>query len=351
MIQLEHKIWKAFESTRDRFKPQRLDILTGFFGTGASKAISELGVNHTRFVFGLRSSKPALPKAQLEELRRLKKLRVKIRVCSGLHAKLYIFDKKVLLVGSVNFSKGGFEKLREVVIITDDPKALRDASKFFKFVWRKSKPLPTRIRTLRHESGRQEQGETRWQLGSVKASVNSPFSQKGQPSANQRLQTKNTSCKIRLVAFQPRWFLGRNWFVGKKRIDWSASSKTIPDDVHVFCVSSTLKDAEALKGDPRVQAVHSIWRACTKSHREKGWPGHFRAKFDQPLILETPVHMTELKKAKLLVARRSSRVGFPMNVSGKLLTSRKDIKKLAEVLSRYNRRQRARIYKALLLKD
>lgn len=49
-----------------------------------------------------------------------------------LHTKIAIFDKKIVVFGSPNWTKKSFKKNYEVLYITDDKKLLKEFNKFFK---------------------------------------------------------------------------------------------------------------------------------------------------------------------------------------------------------------------------
>lgn len=49
-----------------------------------------------------------------------------------LHTKIAIFDKKIVVFGSPNWTKKSFKKNYEVLYITDDKKLLRQFNEFFK---------------------------------------------------------------------------------------------------------------------------------------------------------------------------------------------------------------------------
>ena len=112
MILFHSKVWPAFESVLTSWGPfRRVDVLTGFLGSGASKVVKEFGNARVRIVFGLNLKNPALPKTLIEELKAIIKV-AKLKVYSGLHAKQYLFDDRFLLLGSANFTRSGFETLQ-----------------------------------------------------------------------------------------------------------------------------------------------------------------------------------------------------------------------------------------------
>jgi hypothetical protein len=75
MILFHSKVWPAFESVLTIWGPfRRVDVLTGFLGSGALKVVKEFGNASVRIVFGLNLKNPALPKTQIEELKATKKV-------------------------------------------------------------------------------------------------------------------------------------------------------------------------------------------------------------------------------------------------------------------------------------
>src|SRR5947209_2350359 len=105
MIAFHSKIWPAFQSIHSRLKGvKKLDILTGYLGAGACKVLADLGATEVRIAFGLDLTDPTLAQAQIDELGRVKHLAA-LRVCPGLHAKLYLFDDAIMVLGSANFTR------------------------------------------------------------------------------------------------------------------------------------------------------------------------------------------------------------------------------------------------------
>ena len=65
-------------------------------------------------------------------LRLLKNAGVKIKAAIGLHTKLYLFDNNILILGSSNFTDGGFTNNTELnLLIEDEEKILAAASKYY----------------------------------------------------------------------------------------------------------------------------------------------------------------------------------------------------------------------------
>jgi len=62
----------------------------------------------------------------------LKNAGVKIKAAIGLHTKLYLFDNNILILGSSNFTDGGFTNNTELnLLIEDEEKILAAASKYY----------------------------------------------------------------------------------------------------------------------------------------------------------------------------------------------------------------------------
>jgi hypothetical protein len=107
----------------------------------------------------------------------------------------------------------------------------------------------------------------------------------------------------------------------------------------VFCIS--LSDSAEFGDDPRIDAVHSLWRATTQVEPELGsseWP--IQAMFDLLVRLEHPVPKKELFKDILKADR------WPEGYRGKFL-SKIQIVKLANILCEKNPRQAKSIRAAL----
>lgn len=126
-------IWSELSKLCKAHSTKRLDILTGFLGSGASHALDELGVK-ARIILGLASESASLSAAQIAEIALLQ-AHHEVRALAGLHAKLYLLDEHVVIVGSANFTKSGFERLDELSIATDDAAVIGEAVAAFATRW------------------------------------------------------------------------------------------------------------------------------------------------------------------------------------------------------------------------
>lgn len=125
MITLVQQQWATLEELCREIKPKRLDVLTGFIGMGASKALARLGVK-ARIVIGLPSERAGLSKAQVDELAELCQHH-EVRWLPGLHAKMYLLEDRAVIVGSANLTRAGFEHLDELALATDETSVVADA--------------------------------------------------------------------------------------------------------------------------------------------------------------------------------------------------------------------------------
>ena len=122
--------WPSLERLCIELAAKRLDILTGFLGSGATLALEALGVR-ARIVLRLPSADAVLSAGQIAEVRALIAAQHEVRWSRGLHAKLYLVDGRAVLVGSANFTTAGFEKLDEICIATDSPSVVSRAVEMF----------------------------------------------------------------------------------------------------------------------------------------------------------------------------------------------------------------------------
>jgi hypothetical protein len=332
LIQLFDKPWQALSDTSKRLgHVKRLDILTGYIGAGAANALASLGSPATRIVFGLDSRHPALRADQIAELRRLAKV-ADLRIHPGLHAKCYLFDDRYLALGSANFTRKGFEIGIEALLVTDDRRALRAARQLFTQVWTAASEVPVDIAVLppgaKYESGKQ----------SVlpRHSV-TPFSH-----AQSRVQAGRR--QVRICAFPAHWLQDPDGFAysrNARRLEWSTGERQRKGDIQVFCVMRSLTDPPELIGDPRLDAVHSLWRAQQDAHQHPGYEWPTQAFFSRLLKLDRPVPKERLFGEGIL---RWSR--WPQGRRGKLLTET-EIDRLADVLAQDNPRQATTIHRVL----
>lgn len=140
MIELVEEPWPVLKQLCTEHGARQLDILTGFIGQGATRALAALGVR-ARIVIGLGSERAALSAVQVEEIRALLAAEHEIRWLAGLHAKLYLVGRRAVLVGSANFTRSGFERLDELGIVTDEPSVVARAAELFEQRFRQALPV------------------------------------------------------------------------------------------------------------------------------------------------------------------------------------------------------------------
>jgi len=142
------------------------------------------------------------------------------------------------------------------------------------------------------------------------------------------------------------WLQDQASFAYKTKIIWSTGKRIEPGDVQVFAVSATLGEAYALANDPRRDSIHSIWEAITSPRPEffedPDYP--IQAKFKLRVKLKKPVSKDILYREGVLSVR-----SWPQSSAGKLLHTTRQIRKLANLLAKYNSDQSAKIFKALNL--
>ncbi len=314
MRELTSDIWTTFQSIRNRWRPKTLDVLTGFLGTGAVDVVRELNVS-PRIVFGLASASFELPVSQIAEIKRLQAVG-KVRVSPGLHAKLYLFDDKVLVVGSANFTRAGFEKLREVLVVIDDASVIRAARRLFEEVWSHAKDLSAaKLRPLQADSATFLENS---KLGFARNGGNSPFSKGMLGKRERQAIAKERDSVVRLCAYY-HYHIDE---LSSKGIIWSTSEKVRAGDLQLFCF---MNDSKAGGGE-FVDAAHSLWRATDTSRldrRRTRW--RVQGPFELVVSLRYPVPKADFIRAGLL-----NKYGrWPQGYRGKIIRNRK---KLANVL-------------------
>jgi hypothetical protein len=156
--------------------------------------------------------------------------------------------------------------------------------------------------------------------------------------------------QVRLCAY-PAYWLKEGDFANEalSEIEWSTGARIQPGDVQVFCIDDNLQDAEELANDPRVSAVHSLWEAVAKVDPKLGnedWP--VQAKFKLLVRLGNPVPKAELRSQGLLATRYQK---WPQSQKGFIYHTPDRVRRLTEVLCRYNPRQAKAITIALLGKS
>lgn len=324
MISLSTRVW---ETLRSQGQVRRLDVLTAYVGRGAHRVLDRLGVERLRLVFGMRPDRPVLSEVQVRELEELRRFG-KIRICSGLHAKVYLCDGCGVMLGSANFTRAGFGQLEEAVIWTDDRRTVRAAREHFDRIWKKSRPVPARIRLQTQRRAGGPVAEDVGRLGWASTRRSSPFDE-----YRPRLQPSTPSPRrVRLCAYPSRWL--REGLETRTRVTWSTGRGARKDDVQVFAIFPE-------PGHPRLDAVHSLWRVVDG---KLNWQGEWapQTRFELLVRLARPVPKRDLVTAGLLRPPR-----WPQGRHGKWLRSSREVERVAEVLRARNRQQERDIERAL----
>lgn len=179
MIDLVEEPWPILERLCIEHAAKRLDILTGFLGSGATLALEALGVR-ARIVIGLPSADAVLSASQIAEVRSLIEAQHEVRWLRGLHAKLYLVDARAVLVGSANFTTAGFEKLDEIGIATDTPSVVSQAVEMFEARFANASAIePERLRIADVDTGGDGLGSS---LGTAWSERTSGFSVEMRPA-------------------------------------------------------------------------------------------------------------------------------------------------------------------------
>ncbi|MCK9151856.1 phospholipase D-like domain-containing protein [Methanobacterium alcaliphilum] len=77
----------------------------------------------------------------IDKIRVLKKFGADIRYNNNLHAKMVFIDSKIAIISSANMTGRGLRINYEAGVLIKDKKIVEDSIKFFKGVWKESKPL------------------------------------------------------------------------------------------------------------------------------------------------------------------------------------------------------------------
>lgn len=179
MIDLVEEPWPILERLCIEHAAKRLDILTGFLGSGATLALEALGVR-ARIVIGLPSADAVQSAGQIAEVRSLIAAQHEVRWSRGLHAKLYLVDGRAVLIGSANFTTAGFEKLDEICIATDTPSVVRQAVEIFDARFANASAIePDRLRVADVDAGGDGLGSS---LGTAWSERTSGFSVEMRPA-------------------------------------------------------------------------------------------------------------------------------------------------------------------------
>lgn len=73
--------------------------------------------------------------SSLTAIDRLVKNNALVKGVSGLHSKVYLFDKKSVIITSANFTNGGFFNNKEFGILSAEPKTVKDSYYYFNELW------------------------------------------------------------------------------------------------------------------------------------------------------------------------------------------------------------------------
>jgi hypothetical protein len=215
---------------------RKLDVLTAYLGRGASRVVRALRVRRLRLVFGMDARNVVLSEFQIRELRELRRFG-QVRVCRGLHAKVYLCDDSSVVVGSANFTRAGFGRLEEALVCTDEPSTMQAARKYFDRIWkRESRRLPAKARTSsRHSGGEQPGEENTGALGMARVKKASPFDgeQTASGEARGRGGTRH-GVRVRLCAYPSGWL--RRGLDSEKEVKWSTGAGAKAGDVQVFAI-------------------------------------------------------------------------------------------------------------------
>jgi hypothetical protein len=337
--------WKAFQAVKKSHSPRTIDVLTGFVGAGAWSALADLGLRG-RVVLGLPSATAALRASQVQELALLTRDH-RVKWLPGLHAKLYLFDNEVVAVGSANLTRPAFERLDEVLLVSDARAVVMRARALFEDRWsRASDVSPEKLRVLPQVAGGLSDLETG--LGIAKRGMKTGFSRRTSSRAAEIAKTAELNAGdrratagfpvVRLLSSWPKWI--PRW-EGRSRDWWSTGENAYVGQIHLFCVTAHGDGLKEFDGDPRVDAVHSIWRAMTPATtvEDSRWP--VQCQLERVLALQVPVPKRALVSAGLLAS------AWPQSPKGKVFVAA-SLDRLCSVLCHHNPRQAIRIRRALL---
>ncbi len=158
---------------------------------------------------------------------------------------------------------------------------------------------------------------------------------------------RRNGSQVRICGYPAYWLKSEESFANPalSEIIWSTGSGIQPADIQVFCINDNVEGTEELANDPRVGAVHSLWKATSEVRPEFGneeWPE--QAQFSVLVRLEIPVPKGELADRGLLATCHQK---WPQNRKGIILRPPARVRALAEILSSYNPGQRQTIAEAL----
>jgi PLD-like domain len=162
-------------------------IASGFIGTNLDKALKHWGVERAKILIGIDPAHGAISREMdrcLKTLRRMgekENKAIEVRLLANLHAKIYISPGREFLVGSMNLSANGLERLEEVCLAGHRGPALVSLQRLFlDRWWHKAEPL-ARAKLMVTKKGGQGQDTTRAQGGAGSKLYTSAFSQLPKP--------------------------------------------------------------------------------------------------------------------------------------------------------------------------
>jgi len=335
MIELTSNPWETLSKACRRRNVRQVDVLTGYIGGGATSALRELGVR-ARILIGLADARAWLSTTQITELSSLLHAGHEVRWLPGLHAKSYVLDGKVVMVGSANFTRPGFAQLDEMLIVTDEAAVAKNAVAEFRSRWNRATVVdPSKLRALRaSEEARMSNGG----LGFARSALPTGFDAPLRVGSVRDGRSTGGPERIRLMAYWPKWIEE----LESDSIEWSTSPKAKSGDIHLFAITKTGDGLAEYDGDPRVDAATSLWKQTSrvKMKRSSRWPIH--ADFEKLLQFEHPVPKSDFRAAGL-VARN-----WPQNPKSGQYFRGDSLSAVAKLLSARNPTQADDIRRHLL---
>jgi phosphatidylserine/phosphatidylglycerophosphate/cardiolipin synthase-like enzyme len=67
----------------------------------------------------------------LENIEKLKKASIKVKIKDNIHAKAFLIDEKILFIGSINFNINSITKNREMWILLKNPEIIKKFLEIF----------------------------------------------------------------------------------------------------------------------------------------------------------------------------------------------------------------------------
>lgn len=118
-----------------------INILSPYLGQNAHHLLSEnIKKLDVKLVVDFGDSSVKLGSTSPNEVEVFKKIG-EVKTNENLHSKLYIFDKKCVLLTSANLTQNGFTSNLEVGMEINDNKTLSKCQKYFDRVWRQSEEI------------------------------------------------------------------------------------------------------------------------------------------------------------------------------------------------------------------